>query len=248
MKPRIIVTASAHNAAEEYLDALRESGAEPIRVDAADAAGDLLALIQGLLVTGGVDVDPARYGASPSPAVTEIDRERDALEIGLLHAARRGGLPTFCICRGLQVANVAFGGSLIVDIPSALGQRALTHQLRTAEGKTERGLIDGHVVRIEPHSALARIVATTALLTGSRHHQAADRIAADLRVVARTDDDVVEALEARFPSPFWLAVQWHPESTGALDDGASRALFEAFSAAAAGYGVRSSTAPTNVAS
>ena len=242
MKPRIVVTASAQNAAEEYLDALRESGVEPIRLDAASATDDPLTQAEGLLVTGGVDVDPARYGAAPSPTVTEVDRERDAFEVQLLQVARERKLPTFCICRGLQVANVAFGGSLIVDIPTALAERALPHQVRTPEGKTERGLIDRHIVRIEPDSALAKIVGTTSLATGSRHHQAADRIAADLRVTARSDDGIVEALEARFVSPFWLAVQWHPESTRTLDDGASRALFRAFAAAANDYADKPSAA------
>jgi putative glutamine amidotransferase len=229
MIPRILVTTSRGTGAEEYLDALREAGAEPVRIDTLDASVATLDDAHGLLLTGGADVDPAWYGAAASPLVGEIDRDRDGLEIALLREARERETPTFCICRGLQVANVAFGGTLIADIPSALDATSMIrHAVRGADGKTERGLIDAHLVRIEPRSMLERIVGTNELLTGSRHHQSADRCPDALRIVARTDDGIIEGLEARFASPFWLAVQWHPESTRALDDGASDAIFRAF--------------------
>ncbi|HYZ15711.1 MAG TPA: gamma-glutamyl-gamma-aminobutyrate hydrolase family protein [Candidatus Acidoferrum sp.] len=232
-RTRIVVTASIDDPVAEYLDALREAGAEPVRVDALVDPGNVLDGVGGLLVTGGVDVAPARYGAPPSPQISHVQPERDALEIALLQAARERALPTFCICRGLQIANVAFGGTLIPDIPTALGEAAtIAHAVKRADGRSERGLIEGHVVRIESDSRLVSIVGATELLTGSRHHQSVDRYAEELRVVARTADDIVEALEARFASPFWLAVQWHPESTRELDRGASRALFHRFVEAA----------------
>jgi putative glutamine amidotransferase len=227
---RVLVTASLDDPVAEYLDALREAGAEPLRVDALADPRTLLDGVGGLMVSGGVDVEPARYGAPSSSHVTHIQPERDVFEIALLRAARERALPTLCICRGLQIANVAFGGTLIADIPTALGEDAtMPHAVKRADGRNERGLIREHEVRIEPDSALATIVGTTELVTGSRHHQAVERCAGDLRVVARTADGIVEALEARFASPFWLAVQWHPESTRELDDGASRALFRRFS-------------------
>jgi putative glutamine amidotransferase len=229
MRPRIIVTTSRSAGAEEYLDALRDAGAEPERLDPDADATLALDGARALLVTGGVDVDPSLYGASPSPLVPHTELERDVFEIALLREARERAVPTLCICRGLQVANVAFGGTLIADIPSALGANGtIPHAVRGASGKTERGLIEGHVVSIEPATLLERIVGTTTLLTGSRHHQAADRCPRDLQVVARTGDGIIEGLEARFPSPFWLAVQWHPESTRELDHGASDAIFRAF--------------------
>lgn len=228
-----MVTAATDSGVTEYLDALREAGGDPVRVDARDAGRDLLAGAAGLLLSGGSDVEPARYGAVPSPLVEAFDAERDAFEIALACEARARGIPTLCICRGLQLANVAFGGTLIADVPAALGERAsVRHQVRVGE-RTERGLIPEHIVQIEPDSALCRIVGGGPIVTGSRHHQAVERCAADLRVVARTGDGVVEAMEARFASPFWLAVQWHPESTVALDDGLSRAIFRAFTSAAA---------------
>ncbi len=227
--PRILVTASRGRDPDEYFEALCEAGAEPVRIEAGADSRRALSDARGLLVTGGVDVDPASYGARPSPLVTGVEPERDRLETELLLAARERGIATLCICRGLQIANVAFGGTLIADIPAALGDRTtVRHQLRRVDGRTERGLIAEHVVRIEPDSRLAAIVGATELVTGARHHQSADLCAADLRVVARTPDGIVEALEPRFASPFWLAVQWHPESTRALDDGASRAIFRSF--------------------
>lgn len=234
MTPRIVVTASRTAGVEEYLDALREAGAEPVRIDASHDPMVALADADGVLLTGGADVDPARYGAPSSPLVGETERDRDELEETLLYQARDRGVATLCICRGIQIANVAFGGTLIADIPDALGSRAVRHAVPDRSGRNERGLIDDHIVRIEAGSLLAGIVGTTELLTGARHHQAVDRVADDLRVVGRTADGIVEALEARFASPFWLAVQWHPESTRELDGGASRALFAAFARAAAG--------------
>lgn len=232
-RPRVLVTASFDDPVDEYLDALHEAGAEPARVDASATHAAALDGAQGLLVTGGVDVDPRAYGAAPSPLVRSVEPERDAMEIALLRTFRTRALPTLCICRGIQIANVAFGGTLIADIPHALGDGATIPHRVVRAGATagERGLIDAHVVRIEPDSRLARIVGTTSLTTGARHHQAVDRCADELRVVGRTDDGIVEAIEARFASPFWLAVQWHPESTRTLDDGASRAIFTAFVAA-----------------
>lgn len=236
--PRILVTTSRGDGAEEYLDTLREAGADPVLVDAGSETPSL-SDVDGLLVTGGVDVDPALYGAAASPLVGRVERERDDFESVLLRDARERRLPTFCICRGLQIANVAFGGTLITDVPTALENNAkiitalkddanIRHAVRAAAGRSERGVIPEHVVRIEPGSLLARTVRTLDLPTGARHHQAVERCAGDLRVVGRTDDGIVEALEARFDSPFWLAVQWHPESTRDVDGGASRKLFEMF--------------------
>ncbi len=233
--PRILVTTSRATAAQEYLDALREAGAEPVLLHAGCESPRSLDGCDGLLVTGGPDVDPALYGAEDSSLVESVERERDDLETALLWEARERRIPTLCICRGLQIANVAFGGTLIPDIPAALGAAAgIRHAARNGDGGSERGVLAEHVVRIEPGSRLARTVRTLDLATGARHHQAADRCAEDLRVVGRTDDDVIEALEARFDSPFWLAVQWHPESTRADDDGASRKIFSDFVAGCAG--------------
>jgi putative glutamine amidotransferase len=232
--PRIVVTASCDDAVAEYLDAVREAGGEPLRVAPGDPARALLDDAAGLLLTGGADVDPASYRAASSPFVTRTEPERDVMEIDLLRAARERDLPVLCICRGLQIANVAFGGTLVADVPHRLGHGAtIRHSVPVSGGRTERGLIAEHAVAIDEGTLLHAILGTARLVTGARHHQAVDRPAADLRVVGRTADGIVEALEAAFASAFWLAVQWHPESTRDLDGGASRALFGAFVRAAA---------------
>jgi putative glutamine amidotransferase len=228
--PRILVTAAIRTTREEYCEAVRQAGGEPFVATA--EAGRSLTAIDGLLLTGGGDVEPALYGSN-STLATEIDAARDAFESALLWKAREHGLPTLCICRGVQIANVAFGGSLIPDLAVELGPNAaVPHSVIDRNGRTRRDLISEHVVRIADGSHLAMIVQTLRLTTGARHHQSVDRCSDDLRVVGRTADGVVEALEATFDSPFWLAVQWHPESTRDLDDGASRRIFTAFAFAA----------------
>jgi putative glutamine amidotransferase len=228
--PRILVTTAAGSDRDEYCEAVRQAGGEPFVASAEDRHS--LTAIDGLLLTGGGDVEPTLYGSS-STLATEIDAARDVFESELLWKAREHGLPTLCICRGLQIANVAFGGSLIPDLAVELGPNdAVRHSVVGRNGRTRRDLIPEHVVHIEDGSRLARVVRTLSLTTGARHHQSVDRCSDDLRVVGRTADGVVEALEATFDSPFWLAVQWHPESTRDLDNGASRHIFTAFASAA----------------
>jgi len=224
-RPRIGITADPDYDVAEYEAAVREAGGDPVRwmPDAARVAADLCA-VDGIILSGGEDVDPARYGA---PAHAETERAsfaRDAYEIALVRAAFGAGVPTLAICRGLQIANVAFGGSLHQHVPDVFGD-AVPHRI-TSEGSTYRGLIDAHRLDVAAGSRLASI-AGNITVTGSRHHQAVDRVAETLAVVARTPDGVVEALESPRASGIWLAVQWHPESTVALDAGASAALFRA---------------------
>jgi putative glutamine amidotransferase len=216
----------------EYAEAIALGGGRPRLLDFDPAAVDAqLAGSAGVLLSGGGDVDPLLYGEA-SELATEIDARRDAFELALVRRARERGVPTLCICRGLQVANVAFGGTLLADIGAALGASTAALHRRETGGKSERGLIPGHAAAIRPQSLLATVVAKESIVTGSRHHQSIARVAADLDVVASTPDGIVEAVEARFPSPFWLGVQWHPESTLAADDGISSAIFAAFVAAA----------------
>jgi putative glutamine amidotransferase len=223
--PRIGITADPNYDVAEYEAAVRQAGGEPVRLmpDLTRVAADLHGL-DGLIFSGGEDIDPSRYGAAPHARTETASAARDDYEIALMHAALERQLPVLAICRGLQVANVALGGTLHQHVPDVFGA-SVTHS-RPVDEHIYRGLIDEHCLSISARSRLASI-AGDALITGSRHHQAVDRVADELRVVARAPDGVIEALELTGAAQFWLAVQWHPESTVALDGGASAALFAA---------------------
>jgi len=177
-----------------------------------------------LLLGGGVDVDPARYGASVLPGGNvEVDAERDAIDFALLEEALRANRPVLGICRGLQVINVALGGTLVQDLPIERPS-PVVHQ-NADEQKTKRD----HHVEIAPGTRLAAIAGASALAVNSRHHQAIARVAPGLAVSATAEDGVPEAVESAGEA--WLmAVQWHPENlTG---DPASAGLFAEFVRAA----------------
>jgi putative glutamine amidotransferase len=210
----------------EYERAVEQAGGEPHRLSAdADRVLRDIGEYDGFVISGGDDVAPSRYGAPLEPETQTAPAERDEYEIALVRAAFERRLPTLAICRGLQVANVAFGGTLHQHVPNTFGD-AVPHRVRSNDGTTFRGLIEDHVVEVEPDSRLAGLVGRK-LVTGSRHHQAVDRVGASLRVVARSKDGLIEALEPNDRGWFWLGVQWHPESTLQADAGASLALFRA---------------------
>jgi putative glutamine amidotransferase len=189
-----------------YVKAVERAGgsAVPIVPGKADPKTALRGL-DALILTGGGDVDPVVYGQAKEVEVKEedIDRRRDALEIELVHAAVATGTPTLCICRGMQVLNVALEGSLVQHVPKRVGDK-VPHVGR--DGK------DGiHPVEVAPGSALARILGTTRTSPASSHHQAIDRLGKGLKIVARSpDDSIVEAVESA-DHPWLIGVQWHPE-------------------------------------
>jgi putative glutamine amidotransferase len=224
-RPRIGITADPDYNVAEYEAAVRQAGGDPIRwmPDVTRLATDLRD-VDGVILSGGEDIDPERYGAHAHPQTEPASPARDEYEIALVRAAFDMGLPTLAICRGLQIANVAFGGSLHQHVPDVFGE-SVPHSFSVG-GSTYRGLIEKHRLTVTAGSRLASIVGS-GVVTGSRHHQAVDRVAASLAVVARSPDGVIEALESPAATRFWLAVQWHPESTTTLDGGASAALFRA---------------------
>jgi putative glutamine amidotransferase len=170
--------------------------------------------LDGLLLTGGPDVDPALYGAPRHPETEPPEHDRDSLETALLREALDRDLPVFAICRGLQLLNAALGGTLIQHIAG--------HQCPKRQA--------AHPIAIASHSRLESILeAKDEYMVNSRHHQCVDQVASGLVVSARAPDNVIEALE--LPGKrFVLAVQWHPEDR---TDGPDRKLFEAFRDAAA---------------
>jgi putative glutamine amidotransferase len=209
-----------------YIDAVTRAGGiavllPPQPVDPAIAA-DVVDGLDGLIVTGGSDVDPARYGAAAHPATDRPKPLRDDWETALLEAAIETGVPFLGICRGLQVLNVQRGGSLIQHLPDVLGDD------RYNKGG---GVFATNEVAIEADSELADLLDdASALAVKSYHHQAVDRVGDGLRVTARSSDGVVQAVELD-GVPFGLAVQWHPEEDAADD----ARLFEGLVDAARAY-------------
>ena len=197
---------------EDYRQAVLHVGAQVRILEPSMRVADALDGIDGLLLTGGEDVDPARYGEAAHPTVVDANPTRDAFEIGLVAAARARALPLLGICRGIQLLNVACGGTLVQDIPSQLAG-TLAHQLASPP---HQSYDVAHEVWIDKGSLLAglmndRLNGVDTCDVNSRHHQAVKSVAAGFRVSATAPDGVIEAIED--PSgAFCLGVQWHPEN------------------------------------
>lgn len=209
-----------------YTTALRAAGLRPyiLPVLAPEDAGILLDGMDGLLLTGGEDVDPSHYGAAPHPALGDVHAARDAFELSLVRAAHARRLPTLAICRGAQILNVALGGSLMQDVPSER-PGALAH-----DGTWERSA-RVHAVELDPASRLADALGASMVQANSMHHQAIARVADGVRVVARAPDGVIEGIESAQADWWMLGAQWHPEELTETTEDWDRALFAAFAAA-----------------
>ena len=218
----------------EYVDVVRLVGGVPLVLPATEGEiPEVLDAIDGLILPGGGDVDPAHYNGVRHEANYGISPERDGFEMALARAAlARADLPILCICRGMQLLNVTLGGDLVAHIPDHFGSKVIHRH-------PERIPVE-HDVRVEPESRLGRILGTDAMTVQSIHHQAVGRVANGLRAVAWSEDGVIEAIESE-RHPFCLAVQWHPE-LGALGDGRQRNLFEALIARASGVRATASAA------
>jgi putative glutamine amidotransferase len=249
-RPLILITANSQQTGAEFGDrslslsanyarAVAAAGGLPWAapsIRSADLTAEMVRRADGILLSGGEDLDPGLYTRRLGPAlartVTPPEPERDLFELQLIAEVFRQRKPLLAICRGLQILNVALGGTLLVDIalqvPGALDHRRL-----------DRKDQEVHDVELTPGSLLARITGTRGLGVNSSHHQAAGRIAKLLKVTARSADGVVEGLElrpgARDELPFMLAVQFHPERLCARH-APHRALFECFVRACATEG------------
>ena len=214
-----------HSMRADYVRSVERSGALPLVLPtlAPEHAEALLERLDGLVLSGGVDVDPALYGRPRHPKLGRVDRERDAFELALTRHALRRDLPLLAVCRGQQVLNVAAGGTLIQDIPSEL-EGAVTH---AAPGRRTRR---SHPVEVVGASKLREILGAGPLSVNSFHHQAIDRLGEGLSVTGRCPEDgVIEAVEMKDRS-FVLGVQWHPESFW-KEPVSFQALFDAHSTA-----------------
>ena len=199
-----------------YLDAIRRAGGQeaamlevPITDDEAD---DIVRRFDGLVLIGGADVDPTRYGTERHPSTYGVQPDVDAFDLALARAAVRNGTPTLAICRGLQVLNVALGGTLIQHLPD------LPERQEHRDGVL-------HEVDLKPGSKVAEAMGTARPMCSSFHHQAIDRLAPGLSETGWADDGTIEAVEAEGDA--WIVgVQWHPEDT-ASDDLFQQRLFDA---------------------
>ena len=211
-----------------YLSALENARLVPLLAPPlldATAAEALMDRVDGLVLTGGADINPARYGHAANPALGPVSDVRDAWEIALVRAARARSKPVLAICRGAQVLNVALGGALIQDLPTQHPSEINHDPDRTRSSRT-------HPVELAAESRLGRAMGATGSLVNSIHHQAIERVANDLRVVGTAPDGVIEGVESAADSPWWcVGVQWHPEELTGTSEPGGRDVFEAFRAA-----------------
>ena len=230
MPPLIAISAPTHEEANRvrvrlnfgYARGIERAGGVPVIVgplERDEDAARVLDAADGLMLTGGADVDPARYGAPRHSTVAHVSAPRDATELALLHAARAQHKPVLAICRGIQLMNVAFGGTLVQDIPSEV-PGALPHD---QDGDHRGARV--HAVRIESDSILARALGATEMQVNSLHHQAPNAVPDRLKITARAPDGVVEGLEWRGAEWWAVGVQWHPEE---LDGRWEAGLFTSF--------------------
>lgn len=210
-----------------YLAAVQEAGGIPLPIPPQlDARGveEVFAILDGFLLTGGGDVDPAAFNEPPHPTLYEVAPQRDRLEIALVHSAMEAKKPLLAVCRGIQVLNVALGGTLFQDMGSEPGTEIQHQQEKEDKPRDE----PTHPVKVMAGSRLARVLGTTDLLVNSMHHQAVKAPGKGLVPVAFAPDMIVEGVELEDPDPkrFLLGVQWHPEELTRKDP-AARRLFSA---------------------
>ena len=232
MKPHIGLNADYKGGAKpyhklyvDYTKAVEIAGGVPVIIPALEDDEDILtvmATLDGLVLTGGEDIDPAVYGEEAHPSVTRTPPQRQFSDLRLVELALVMEVPILGICMGCQLLNVALGGTLVQDIPSA-NPAAVPHEPPEGHAPVR------HKVHVEEGSRLHKIVKATTIEADSSHHQAVKELGRGLVVTARAEDETIEAIE--LPNAWALGVQWHPERL--TDEAQHRALFEALVAAGA---------------
>ena len=202
---------------ENYVEAVRRGRGHPTLILPGDdrPPAELLDRFDGLLLVGGGDVEPGRYGQGASETIYGVEQDRDAFEIELLHEADRREMPTLCVCRGMQVLDVAFGGTLVQDLPA--DDRFMAH------GTPSGADALFHDVKLEPGSRTALAAASEVVACSSHHHQGIDRLGDGLVATGWSEDGLVEALERE--NGWIVGVQWHPEDSAGRDP-AQQGLFD----------------------
>lgn len=219
-----------------YVEALRRAGAIPVIVPPQpENARDLVAALDGIVLAGGYDCDPALYGEKRHPSVEPMDSRRQEGDLSLAKIARESGIPTLGICLGMQMINVAAGGTLVQDIASEVET-----EIEHASDPEDRAR---HDVLIEQNTRLSSILGENEINVNSSHHQSVRSLGRGLNVTAHAPDGVIEGLEDP-KHPFYVGVQWHPEDMPAAESAAR--IFRAFVEAARKYAERNDriVAPT----
>jgi putative glutamine amidotransferase len=193
-----------HVAPDDYVRAVWDAGGLPLVLPVLreEGAAALVELVDGVLLTGGGDVDPAMYGQDRTEPLIDVDPRRDVIESALVRNSIDRHRPLLAVCRGVQMLNVALGGSLIPDLPSA-GWASHDQQAPSADPH--------HDVSIDPDSRIGRAIGRSTVAVNSFHHQAVRTEAPSLKVVARASDGLVEAVELVDSTRWVVGVQWHPE-------------------------------------
>lgn len=209
-----------------YIDSVVKAGGVPLLIPPLrenTSLDQLLTRLDGLLIPGGADVEPEHYGEDAHPTSGPFSKERDSAEIRLIHGAIQGGLPILAICRGIQVLNVALGGSLIQDIPSCVPGSLNHPQKNNPSARTSIA----HEISIEDGSILHKMLGVDRIGVNSLHHQSIKRLASSLKATARSSDGIVEAVEG-MGGEFLVGVQCHPESLWQATEPRWLRLFEEF--------------------
>lgn len=221
-----VVGITACRKLEDYRQAVLHVGGDVRILDPSMSVAEALDGTDGLMLTGGGDIEPSHYGEAPSPLLSDVEPERDRFELALVIEARKRDLPVLAICRGIQVLNVACGGTLIQDIPSEqTGPQE--HNLKVPPNQA---FSRAHEIWVEKDSLLANLMKerlndADTVDVNSRHHQAVKDVAAGFKVSATAPDGIIEAIEDP-AAAFCLGVQWHPENFWRT--GEFRPLFEGF--------------------
>lgn len=218
---------------QRYVEALRGVGAIPWLIPLLPHDPDTMAGIfdrlDGVFLTGGVDVDPARYGETKHPKCGATDPDRDAIELMLLEHATATNKPVLAVCRGIQILNVATGGTLYQDVTDQV-PAALKHDYFPTPERPSRSYL-AHEISVKQDSRLGEILGEPVVAVNSMHHQAIKDLAPGLRATAFAPDGIIEAVEGT-TGQYLVAVQWHPEELTDSQPGMKR-LFSSFVAATA---------------
>jgi putative glutamine amidotransferase len=209
---------------ENYIEAVRRAGGRPAMLLPGDQTPieEVLEAFDALLLVGGGDIEPSRYGQEQHPEIYGLEPDRDVFEIALLRNADRKRIPTLAICRGMQVMNVAFGGTLIQHLPD--------HPEYLEHGTPSGRDLARHDVKLAPGSRIAEAAGAEVLSCSTHHHQGVDGVGDGLSATGWSEDGLIEALERE--GGWMIGVQWHPEDN-AEDDPAQQAVFDALMARAA---------------